>query len=414
MGTPRNIVTGIDVGTYSVRVVIAEWRADEGVPHILGIGVSDSHGLRHGYIVNQTEAARSIASAVEKAEKTSGFRVRHAFISSGGMGLEGYTAYGAAMVTRADGEVSRDDVEKAIAASEMTVPGIQNKKVIYLIPLAYRVDGKEVLGKPEGMRGTKLEVKALFVTSISAHINDLIRAVEDAGIEVDDIFPSPVAGSAVTLTRQQKTAGCILANIGAETVSIVVFENNTPVSLKVFPIGSNDITNDIALGFRVSLEEAEEIKTGRISDSRYAKRRTDDIVAARLSDIFELVEAHLAKIDRSGLLPAGIVLTGGGSQIGTIAESAKTALKIPSRIGYPTFGMQNNNKEMPIQQAVERARKNSGKDNYLQEIKNVPSWTVAYGLCIMGFFAGKEPSGFGKRVKEISMKIIEFFKQFLP
>jgi len=409
MPAQRNIVTGIDVGTFSVRVVIAEWRAGENAPRILGTGVAESRGLRHGYIVNQTEASKSIAVAVGKAEKASGMRVRHAFLSSGGVGLEGYTAYGATMVSRADGEVSADDVEKAIAASELTVPGIQNKKVIYLIPLAFRVDGKEVLGRPEGMRGMKIEVKALFVTSLAAHINDLIRTVEDTGIDVDDIFPSPIAGSAVTLTRQQKTAGCVLANVGAETVSIVVFENNIPVSLKVFPIGSTDITNDIALGFRISLEEAEDVKTGRTSDARYAKRRTEDIVSARLSDIFELVEAHLKKIDRSGLLPAGIVLTGGGSQIAAIADLAKTALKLPSRIGYPAFGARGS--EESIQQMAKRGGK---AENPLQEIKHVPSWTVAYGLCVMGFFADREPSGWSKKLWEIFRKIAEFFKQFLP
>ncbi|MCI0542253.1 cell division protein FtsA [bacterium] len=413
----RHIVTGIDVGTHSVRAVIADWNSDTGVPRILGIGTAESRGLRYGYIVNQTEAAKSIAFAVAKAEKASGIKVRHAFLSSGGVGLEGYTGYGATMVSRADNEVSSEDIEKAIAASETTVPGIQNKKVIYLIPLGFRLDGKEVLGKPEGMKGIKLEVRVLFVTMLAAHVADLISASEEAGVEVDDILPSPVAASMVTLTRQQKTAGCLLANVGAETVSIVVFENNTPVSLKVFPLGSTDITNDIALGFRISLEEAEEVKTGRANDPRYARRRLEEIVQARLSDIFELIDAHLKKIDRSELLPAGIVLTGGGSDIDQIADLAKTALKIPSRIGYPSFG--NGSNGNITSRGALRATKASAREqaqgaNYIHEIKNIPAWTVAYGLCVMGLFAEKEDRGLWSKLRGVGRKIANFLKQFLP
>ncbi len=406
MPIQNHIVTGIDIGTHAVRVVIAEWDTKNGSPKILGIGTVESHGLRHGYIVNHGEAARNIAAAIAKAEKEAGVKVRHAFLSSGGVGLEGYTGYGAAMVSRADNEVSAEDIEKAISASEATVPGIQNKKVVYLIPLAYRLDGKEVLGKPSGMRGIKLEVKVLFITMLAQHVGDIIHAAEEAGIEVDDIFPSPIAASFVTLTRQQKTAGCILANIGAETVSIVVFEDNTPVSLKVFPLGSMNITNDIALGFRISLEEAEEVKTGRMNDSRYARRRVEEIVGARLSDIFELIEAHLKKIDRSGLLPAGIVLTGGGASIEQVSELAKSTLKIPSRVSASSFGGAGGHG------GISNAR---GKiEGYVQEIKNLPAWTVAYGLCVMGLFVEKEDRGLRIKARSAYRKITGFLKQFLP
>ncbi len=396
----RNIVTGIDVGTHSVRAVIAEWNGEEKTPRILGMGIAESHGLRHGYIVNGGDAVRSISSAVAKAEKAAGVKVRRAFVSSAGVGLEGFTGYGAAMVSRADGEVSDMDVEKAISMSESTVPGIQNKKVIYLIPLAYRLDGKEVLGKPQGMRGVKLEVKTLFITSLAQHVNDLLSAVEEAGIEVEDVFPAPIAASFVTLTRQQKTAGCLLANIGAETCSIVVFENNIPISLKVFPIGSSDITNDVALGLKISLEEAEDIKTGRAGDPPGGRRRLDDIMNARLSDIFELVDAHLKKIDRSGLLPAGIVITGGGSGIEAITDFAKNTLKIPSRIGYPSFGV-------PTNSAGTQQKQHS-------EVRSVPSWTVAYGLCVMGLSAGREAPTWRHTAKGMKRKIADFVKQFLP
>ncbi|MCK9352234.1 MAG: hypothetical protein M0P76_05620, partial [Candidatus Pacebacteria bacterium] len=235
-------------------------------------------------------------------------------------------------------------------------------------------------------------------TALSQHINDTILAVEEAGIEVEDVFASPLAAGYVTITRQQKTAGCVLANIGAETVSIVVFENNIPVSLKVFPIGSTDITNDLALGLKVSLDEAENIKLGKTSDSRFPKKKIDDIVSARLSDIFDLIEAHLTQIGRNQLLPAGVIITGGGSGISAVSDMAKTALHLPSRIGYPSFGSDPR----------------SGDSQFKGEMVNVPAWTVAYGLCILGFSSDKESSGGVPSVKNIKNFLLDFFKQFLP
>lgn len=406
MQRKRDIVTGIDIGTHSVRVVIAEWRKGEPLPHIIGTGISESRGLRHGYTINTEDTAKSIQSAVRNAEKVSGMKVRRAFISAGGIGLEGISALGATMVSHPSGEVSDLDISKAIEASESNLRELQNKKIIHAIPISYRLDGKEVLGRPQGMKGVKLEVKILFITALSQHINDIILAVEAAGIEVEDIFPSPLAAGYVTLTRHQKTAGCVLANIGSETVSIVVFENNIPISLKVFPIGSTDITNDIALGLKISLDEAEDIKLGGTpSDLRFQKRKLDDIIMARLSDIFELIEHHLKKIDRNGLLPAGIIITGGGSGIQSIAELAKGTLRLPSRIGYPAYGKDPN-----------AAHENKDEDTIFKgEVKNLPAWTVAYGLCILGFTSEKEEKQAWKHsIKGAQGKMMEFFKQFLP
>jgi cell division protein FtsA len=204
---------------------------------------------------------------------------------------------------------------------------------------------------------------------------------------------SPIAASFVSLTKTQKIAGCVLANIGAETITLVVFENNKPLSLEVFPIGSTDITNDIALGFKIPLEEAEQIKRGGLTPTSYPRKKLDEIIEARLSDMFDLIEAHLKKINKSGLLPAGIVITGGGSGIGTIEDFARNALRLPSRVGMAT----NNFKESSEQ----------FKDS---------SWSVAYGLCIFGLtYDGSGPSWSPtKGIKGSLKKIGHFFKQFLP
>ncbi len=361
----RNISVGIDIGTYQIKVVVAE-KLDDGsaFPKILGTGFAESKGLRHGYIVNIAEVTRGIKVAIEQAQKTSGVQVRRAYVSVGGIGLSGIISTGATMISRADSEIADLDMQKAldVARTEIPIALSQNRRIIYEIPIKYRVDGRDVLGnRPQGIKGMKLEVKSLFITCLEHHLKDLVEAVEDAGIDVVDVLAAPIAASFVTLTKAQRIAGVVLANIGSETVSIVVFEDNNPVSLEVFPIGSTDITNDIALGLRIPLEEAESIKLGGITQSNFPKKKLDEIVNARLSDMFELIEAHLKKLGKSGLLPAGIVITGGGSSIATIAEFAKLSLKLPSRVAHINFPEKEKGKV---------------KDAY---------FAVALGLCIAGF-----------------------------
>ena len=230
----------------------------------------------------------------------------------------------------------------------------------------------------------------LFITCLEPHLNDLLEVVDRAGVEVIDCLASPIATSFVTLTKLQKTAGCILANIGAETISIIVFENNIPVSLEVFPIGSTDITNDIALGLKIPLEEAESIKLGGISATSYPKKKLDEIISARLSDMFELIENHLKKIGRNGLLPAGIFITGGGGGINNIEEFAKSSLKLPSRVAVINLGDQKTNL----------------KDS---------TWAVAYGLCTLGLSKDEKTNlGLRSRVGKSGEKVLGWIKQFLP
>lgn len=327
----RKITIGIDVGTNHTRVVVAEYLKGENVPTVIGTGFSESRGLRHGYVINFDEAVKSIRAAVEEAQANSKIKIKRAFISMGGMSLESSISHGSAVISKADSEVTELDVVKALNDSEKNLTHISNKRIIDKIPVRWKIDGKEIHGRPTGMKGMKLEVKTLFVMCLEQHLNDLVNAVEEAGVEVLDVIASPVAAGYVTLNRKQRTVGCMLVNIGAETVSMAVFENDSPISLHVFPIGSTDITNDIALGLKVSLEEAEEIKLGAGSHT-FSKKKLDDIIEARLTDIFELIESHLKKIGRNGLLPAGILITGGGSGIATIEDLAKLSLKLPVKV----------------------------------------------------------------------------------
>lgn len=384
----KNITVGIDVGTYQVKVLVAERNPKGGPPKILGTGYVQSKGLRHGYIINSTEATRSIRSAINQAEKESGVSIRKAYLSIGGVGLEEVHSTGEAIVSRADSEVTNLDIDKAIKDSEEKVGNkILNRRVIHAIPIQYKIDDEKILGRAEGMKGNKLEVDTLFIVAIEQHMQDLISVIEGIGVDIIDVMASPIAASFVTLTKAQKIAGVVLANIGAETVSIAVFEDNIPISIKVFPIGSTNITNDIALGLQVSLHEAEDIKVGKFSSRSYPNEKLDKIIVARLSAIFSLIEAHLKKIERNGLLPAGIVITGGGSGVATIEDLAKGILKLPSR----------------------RSRLKWDGDTKIKD----SSWAVAYGLCIFGFGADQDSPGLSaaKRAKNTLLSTI---RQFLP
>jgi cell division protein FtsA len=384
-------ITGIDVGTYQVKVVIARQTAKGGPripPHIIGTGFAESRGMRHGYIINEGNVIKSVRSAIAQAEKAAGVEVKRAYLSVGGIGLDEIHSYGEVITSRADSEISQIDIDKAMLDSEERIQEkVPNRKILHAIPLSYSIDNEKVLGRPHGMKGTKLEVESLFITCFEQHINDLMSAIESTGIIVDDAMASPLAGSLAMLTKAQRRAGCVLANIGAETVSIVVFENHTPISLKVFPVGSTDITNDIALGLKVPLEEAEKLKRGHASSAAYPKRKLDEIVSARLSDIFELIDAHLKKIKRDGLLPAGIIITGGGSGIATIQDLARASLRLPSRIATMDVGQNGKVRDA--------------------------SWAVAYGLCVWGFSGQEEDTGI-RMARKTGNSILNWFKQFLP
>lgn len=386
----RAITVGIDVGTYATRVVVAEQMKNEPVPKILGTGIAESRGLRHGYIINLDHASTSIKKAIADAEKNSGIKIRRARISIGGISLSSHISHGDVVISKADGEIKRYDIAKVQDVSEENL-SIPNRTIISSTPISYKLDGKEITGRPEGMRGIKLEVRTLFVSALTQHVEDLIATVTDAGIEVVDIIPSPFAAANIALSERQKTAGCALVNIGAETVSIASFENDLPLSLQIFPIGGLDITKDIALGFKIGLEEAESMKVGALPPQT-SRKKFDEIVEARLSDIFELIESHLKKIKRAELLPAGIVLTGGGSRIASIEDLSKALLKLPSKIA----GLE-------------------GQSSMPTKVRD-GSWFVALGLALSGKSESMEDenmsvSSVWRDLKRASSGII---KQLLP
>ncbi len=396
----KKIAVGIDIGTYQIKIVVMESVREDGKTayKIIGTGFAESKGLRHGYIINSLDTMNSLRLAIAEAEKTAKVKIKRAFLSIGGIGVSSVISHGSIIISQADSEITELDVKSVLSVAESEIPANSsiNKKIVHAIPVSYKLDGRPVLGQPVGMKGIKFEVKALFVTCLEHHLTDLIDTVEDLGIEVTNIIASPLAGSLVTLTKTQKIAGCVLANIGSETVSVVVFENNIPISLEVFPIGGTDITNDIALGLKIPLEEAEILKINTNQETDYPRKKLEEIILARLSDIFDLIESYLKKLGRSGLLPAGIILTGGTSGVSTIEDLARATLRLPSKLGSINFFTNQKNCQI--------------KDS---------SWSVAYGLCVWGLSNSDEFS-FGAlssahpQSRGLLKRLVVWFKQFLP
>jgi cell division protein FtsA len=300
-------------------------------------------------------------------------------------------ASGTTIISRADQEITELDVEKTREAARAAAePNFLNRKVLHEIPLEYRVDGAKTLGEPYGMKGTRLEAEYLFITVLAGHETALTQAAEAADIEVVDKMASPLAGSYVTLTKDQKMKGCVLANIGAETVSIVVYDEGVPLSVKVFPLGGANVTDDLALSFKISLEDAEKLKLGRLGGAMYPRKKVEEVISTRFRTMFENVDKHLKVIGRKGALPAGIIISGGASGQGTITDIAKTSLALPSRIA-----------DLKV-----------SPDSKVRDA----TWAVAYGLALWGLTGDMDTPHRSKfsGMSGFASALQDFFKQFLP
>ncbi|MFA6463833.1 MAG: cell division protein FtsA [Candidatus Paceibacterota bacterium] len=393
------ISASIDIGSHGIKVIVSEANTNEerAKPKIIGVGYALSKSIRRGYITNIEEVAESIREAVSMAEKSSNYRITKAYLGIGGLGLFASSFSGSTELGAKETEITSANISSLTDEIEENLPDTFtiNRKVMHAVPLSFKVDGKPVIGKAVGMYGKTLECKSLFVACLSQHIDDFIEAVELAGIEVDDVAASPLAASLATVNKAQQMAGLVLINIGAETTSVSVFENGAPMSIEVIPLGSGDITNDIALGFKISLEEAERIKIARPETIPYPRKKLEEIISARLSDIFDLVETHLKKIGRSSLLPAGAVITGGGALSPFIEQVAKTSLKLPIRKAGIKF---------------------DGKTAL--QIKD-GTWAVAYGLTILGINSSSEDSSpinifKGRLLKKAKLNLVAWIKKILP
>ncbi len=407
----RNLLTAIDIGSSQIRIATAEVTRENKIK-ILALAKVESHGVRFGHLVSQKDAQVALSEGIRKIENSIGMKIKRATLSVNGIALDTTVLASSIAISRADGEVTDLDVERALNECESKIAEQANARIVHSIPIDFKVDGKKILGKPQGMHAGKLEVKTLFITALNSHLQKLVKLVESVGIEVEDIFAGPIAESIVTTTNLQKNAGCAVVNIGASTTSVIVYEENLPRALSVFKIGGDDITNDIALGMKVTIEEAENLKIGGTNASGNQKlppKKIQDITEARLKDIFELVDGSLKKIGRSELLPAGVVITGGGSNIERITEYAKRHLNLPASIGRGTDKklLSPTQSEDASQKEIMQARVN------FDAIRD-PFWANAYGILVLSSQLEGETTPWFKPIKKTKDQILGWFKQFLP
>lgn len=349
----KEIVLGLDVGTSMVHAIIAEFQGKE-ESRILGIGIAPAAGIRRGAVTDLEEATESIRQALDEAKNEAGVLPRQAFVGVGGPHLQVSSSRGVVAVSRADGDISEDDVRRVLQAAETFIPKNPNREILHIIPREFRVDNEGGIKDPVAMNGVRLEVDALIVDNSVSPLKNLTKCIEGAGCGIAEFVFSPLASSEAVLTKRQKELGVILIDIGGGTTNFAVFEEGRLVHAGGFPYGASHITNDIAivLQTRVDIAEAIKLRYGhaipteipkkemiRLSEfiekdsAVIARREIAEIIEARFSDIFELVNKELKKINRTQLLPAGAVLIGGGARIPGVLSVAKEELRLPVEIG---------------------------------------------------------------------------------
>lgn len=343
---------GLDIGTTKVRAVVAHIDGSTGVPTIVGIGQAANTGMRKGVVVNLQGPGHAIDEALGEAERMSGYQVHSATLSVNGAHILTTHADGMVAVGGSDHEINTDDLARIEEVSTLgKVPA--NREILDVIPHAYKLDGQDNIKDPIGMTGTRLEIDAHVISALTPYLVNVQKAAESAQVQPNSIVPTSMAAARAVLGEQQLENGVAVIDMGGTTTSVAVYEEGDLQYVGVVPIGGVNITNDLAIGLKTDPEVAEKIKLEHASavireansgvsikhDGEIQTFNTndiDEIVEARLEEIFEGVEKELKKAGRAGKLPSGVVLTGAASQLKNLSEYAKTTLGLAARLGHPT------------------------------------------------------------------------------
>lgn len=356
--TYTDIVTGVDIGSATVRVVVGQLTVSkEGGSHLQIIGAVEQQadGIQKGQIVSIEDTVSAVSGALEQAEKIVGAPIEHVWVGVSGTQVIEQESKGVIAVSRTDGEISEEDLERAVEAAKAVATPL-NYEILHVLPRSFTVDGQTGIKDPVGMTGIRLEVDTKIMHSVSSHIKNISKVVYRAGVDIDDFVLSILAAGEVVTNSRQKELGCIVVNIGGPTTSIVVYEDGELIHTATIPIGSSHITNDLALGLKTSIDVAEQVKIhhgSSISKGIHKKDTIDlkdlgapesevvtkyyvaQIIEARVSEILEKVDEELGKIERSRMLPAGAIFVGAGSKLEGIVDIAKQELALPAQLGYP-------------------------------------------------------------------------------
>lgn len=403
-------LTALDFGSSQIKVLVAEAKKD-GQLSLLGVLKIPSVGLRKGEIVTFEETIQSLKRAIDETKEISKAATKNIFINVGGGNVKLQNSRGIVAVSRADSEVYSEDIDRVIKASQAINLG-PNRMILHTITREFIVDGIGDIIDPLGMVGNRLEVNTLIIDAFKPTVNNLIKAVEAVGGKVGGLIYNPLASSRSVLTKAQKELGVVLIDIGFGTTGMAVYEEDKLLSAAVFPIGASNITNDLAIGLKCPIKMAETIKLSlgsalakEISNkekielhqidesfrSVVSRRFISEIIEIRLAEIFEFVNNELKSLGKSGQLPAGAVLTGGGAKMSGIVELAKKELKLPIQIGIPEF--------------PEAELTGGGLRAQIED----PEFSLAAGLLLWGMEHALKETSWGGAKKGWLSKILKYF-----
>ncbi len=379
MGKNKDIITSLDIGSQAIRVVMGQ-RLGDGRLKVIGVAETPATGISRGSINSIEDAVSCIAESLEKCEKMTATRIDKIVVGMSGTHIKTVNSRGVVAVAKANETVEGSDIERALEVAESTTI-MPNFEVLHVLPISYNLDNQKNIKEPQGMTGVRLEVETQVVMAMSAQVKNLTKCIYRTGVDIDYIVFSILATAEAVLTNKQKELGVAVVNLGSSTTSLAVFEEGNILHTAVLPVGAGHITNDLAIGLKTSVSTAEAVKIDHaqaISEGISKRDEVDlhkyseeekkgtyvyrkdiaTIAEARATEIFDMVNAELKKIDRAGKLPAGIILTGGGAKMPLIIDLAKSIFNLPVFLGLPV------NHDFPIDKL------------------NDPEYTTALGLVI--------------------------------
>ena len=348
----KRTITSIDVGTTKVCTTISDVN-DGGMLRVVGVGIAPSVGLHKGLVVNINEARESIRESVKKAEQSSNYKVESAYVGVTGRHVSSMNNKGVVAITRSDRVVRPDDLKRVLASAQsVKVPS--ERRLLHVIPRTYAVDGQAGVKNPVGMHGFRLDVETHVITAAVTSVQNLVKCIRSIGIDIEDLVLEPLASSEAVLTEDEKQVGIILADIGGGTTDIAVFKEGSIWHTSILPVAGYQLTRDVSIGLGLPFDVAEEMKkrygsvmpvyetkaetTTAISQDGHGVSYQDlcDIIRARVEEIMKLILLELPNSEYEALVPAGLVLTGGSSNLSGIAALGRDVLRIPVRVGTPT------------------------------------------------------------------------------
>ncbi len=348
----EEIIFALDIGTTKICALVGAVR--ERQLQIIGLGIVPARGMRKGMIIDVGEASVAIARAVEAAEQTSGYHLSQAFVSMAGEHISCVNSRGAVAIARSDTGVSAQDIARALDAAQ-AIPVPHNRQIVHLIPRSYTIDEQDGVRSPLGMHGFRLEVEAHIITAASSALQNLATCTDNVGITTNEYVLNAIASAEAVLEAHEREMGVIVADIGGGTTDIALYMQGSVWHTKVIPVGGYHITNDIAIGLRAPYEVAEDVKI-RFGDCRpdeidpdyvftvepfggekiqVGRQDLARVIEARVDEIFQLILQEIQRSGYDGLLPAGIVLTGGSAQLRGITHVAERVLNVPARVAPP-------------------------------------------------------------------------------